>query len=203
MLREEERNRKLAERTQQQKLRVHEKTTWASRQNAATVKELVDDSLLGEVPSDEETDEDLAAPKVISRAPKDRSETKADFIAKKREMFLVQMSLNTKREEISKLEMKAQARDIALKESESMLEKDTERFDQFIRMNDDRTMHAQEESRQAQKLRADADAEIKKLKHEVRGYFLVFVQLFEKYGTLIERYTALIEKVSACTDFNR
>eukprot|EP01052_Picozoa_sp_SAG31_P025257 SAG31_NODE_2204_length_6198_cov_3.698967_2_plen_437_part_00 len=28
-------------------------------------------------------------------------------------------------------------------------------------------------------------------------YFLVFVQLFEKYGTLIERYTALIEKLSA------
>eukprot|EP01052_Picozoa_sp_SAG31_P014983 SAG31_NODE_948_length_10825_cov_9.412829_16_plen_226_part_00 len=28
-------------------------------------------------------------------------------------------------------------------------------------------------------------------------YFLVFVQLFEKYGTSIERYTALIEKVSA------
>ena len=28
-------------------------------------------------------------------------------------------------------------------------------------------------------------------------YFLAFVQLFEKYGTLIERYTALIEKVSA------
>eukprot|EP01052_Picozoa_sp_SAG31_P003925 SAG31_NODE_155_length_22130_cov_9.540098_26_plen_63_part_00 len=33
---------------------------------------------------------------------------------------------------------------------------------------------------------------------QVRGYFLVFVQLFEKYGTLIERYTALIEKVSPC-----
>eukprot|EP01052_Picozoa_sp_SAG31_P046585 SAG31_NODE_8968_length_1355_cov_1.694268_2_plen_141_part_01 len=30
---------------------------------------------------------------------------------------------------------------------------------------------------------------------QVRGYFLVFVQLAEKYGTLIERYTALIEKV--------
>eukprot|EP01052_Picozoa_sp_SAG31_P028654 SAG31_NODE_2784_length_5092_cov_10.113158_8_plen_127_part_00 len=28
-------------------------------------------------------------------------------------------------------------------------------------------------------------------------YFLVFVQLFEKYGTLIERNTALIEKVSS------
>eukprot|EP01052_Picozoa_sp_SAG31_P008393 SAG31_NODE_424_length_15826_cov_4.954664_3_plen_127_part_00 len=29
-------------------------------------------------------------------------------------------------------------------------------------------------------------------------YFLVFVQLFEKHGTLIERKTALIEKVSPC-----
>eukprot|EP01052_Picozoa_sp_SAG31_P021767 SAG31_NODE_1699_length_7499_cov_5.315135_10_plen_122_part_00 len=29
-------------------------------------------------------------------------------------------------------------------------------------------------------------------------YFLVFVQLFEKYGTLVERNTALIEKVSPC-----
>eukprot|EP01052_Picozoa_sp_SAG31_P050511 SAG31_NODE_11559_length_1017_cov_10.470588_1_plen_182_part_01 len=29
-------------------------------------------------------------------------------------------------------------------------------------------------------------------------YFLVFVQLFEKYGTLIERNTALIDKVSPC-----
>eukprot|EP01052_Picozoa_sp_SAG31_P036047 SAG31_NODE_4439_length_3228_cov_1.409076_6_plen_127_part_00 len=32
---------------------------------------------------------------------------------------------------------------------------------------------------------------------KVRGYFLAFVQLLEKYVTLIERYTALIEKVSA------
>eukprot|EP01052_Picozoa_sp_SAG31_P021378 SAG31_NODE_1649_length_7638_cov_19.225096_5_plen_134_part_00 len=32
-------------------------------------------------------------------------------------------------------------------------------------------------------------------------YFLVFVQLFEKYGTLIERFTALIEKVSPCSGF--
>eukprot|EP01052_Picozoa_sp_SAG31_P003011 SAG31_NODE_111_length_24443_cov_231.743685_8_plen_157_part_00 len=30
-------------------------------------------------------------------------------------------------------------------------------------------------------------------------YFLVFVQLFEKYRTLIERNTALIEKVSPCS----
>eukprot|EP01051_Picozoa_sp_SAG22_P011380 SAG22_NODE_1087_length_5605_cov_7.128224_2_plen_564_part_00 len=167
VLREEERNRKLVERKQQQRLRVHEKTTWASRQNAATVKELVGGVDSFDVPSDEEEEEDLTAPKVISRAPKDRSETMTDFIAKKREMFLVQMSLNTKREEISKLEQKAQARDIALKESETMLEMDSQRFEVFIRENDDKTMAAQEESRQAAKLRADADADIKKLRHEI------------------------------------
>eukprot|EP01052_Picozoa_sp_SAG31_P046369 SAG31_NODE_8839_length_1377_cov_1.465571_1_plen_321_part_10 len=33
-------------------------------------------------------------------------------------------------------------------------------------------------------------------------YILVFVQLFEKYGTFIERNTALIEKVSALIDHN-
>eukprot|EP01052_Picozoa_sp_SAG31_P042272 SAG31_NODE_6664_length_1934_cov_1.401635_1_plen_367_part_10 len=42
-------------------------------------------------------------------------------------------------------------------------------------------------------------ADLQREHDQVRGYFLVFVQLFEKYGTLIERYTALIEKVCALT----
>eukprot|EP01052_Picozoa_sp_SAG31_P037538 SAG31_NODE_4864_length_2900_cov_1.249554_2_plen_110_part_00 len=33
--------------------------------------------------------------------------------------------------------------------------------------------------------------------------FLVFVQLFEKYGTLIERNAALIEKVAPCSLWRR
>ena len=69
--------------------------------------------------------------KITSRAPKDK-ELMSDFIAKKREMFLVQMSLNTKREEIYKLEQRAAARDMALAESEQMLDHDRERFENFI-----------------------------------------------------------------------
>ena len=42
----------------------------------------------------------------------------AEFIAKKREMFLVQMSLDTKREEIRKLEEKARMKEEALRKSE-------------------------------------------------------------------------------------
>lgn len=45
-------------------------------------------------------------------------ESMAEFIAKKREVFLVQMSLDTKREEIRKLEEKARRKEEALRKSE-------------------------------------------------------------------------------------
>lgn len=47
----------------------------------------------------------------------------AEFIAKKREMFLVQMSLDTKREEIRKLEEKARMKEEALRKSEQASER--------------------------------------------------------------------------------
>eukprot|EP01052_Picozoa_sp_SAG31_P037572 SAG31_NODE_4873_length_2893_cov_8.076951_2_plen_123_part_00 len=54
------------------------------------------------------------------------------------------------------------------------------------------------ESKRFQRRRRDR---LEKMRQDVvRGcYFLVFVQLFEKYGTFIERNTALIEKVSPCS----
>ena len=53
--------------------------------------------------------------------PNDRQrekESMVEFIAKKREMFLVQMSLDTKREEIRKLEEKVRMKEEALRKSE-------------------------------------------------------------------------------------
>ena len=55
---------------------------------------------------------------LVAAATRDRRKEKenmADFIAKKREMFLVQMSLDTKRAEIRKLEERAQQREEALR----------------------------------------------------------------------------------------
>ena len=75
----------------------------------------------------------------------------ADFVAKKREMFLVQMSLDVKKAEILKLDARAkdkeeaygkmrpaflrsavQLRCQALNKSKQMLDKDVERFDAFL-----------------------------------------------------------------------
>lgn len=55
---------------------------------------------------------------MISNDRQQEKESMAEFIAKKREMFLVQMSLDTKREEIRKLEEKARMKEEALRKSE-------------------------------------------------------------------------------------
>lgn len=92
----------------------------------------------------------------------------ADFIAKKREMFLVQMSLDTKREEIRKLEEKAQLKEEALKKSELMLEEDAVRFDTFLKENDKKAHEAIKRAEKETKAKADKVQEIKKLNQQIQ-----------------------------------
>ncbi len=77
-----------------------------------------------------------------------------EFISNKREMFLIQMSLDTKKQEIEKLEHKARMKEDALKKAETMLEDDAMRFDEFLKEND-RNAHlalrrAEEETKEKQ-----------------------------------------------------
>merc|ERR1719446_655634 len=91
-----------------------------------------------------------------------------DFIAKKLEMFLVQMSLDTKREEIRKLEEKAQMKEEALKKSELMLEEDAVRFDTFLKENDKRAHEAIKRAEKETKAKRDKVQEIKKLNQMIQ-----------------------------------
>lgn len=79
----------------------------------------------------------------------------ADFIGKKREIFLVQMSLDTKRAEIRKLEERLLQREDALKKSEQMLEDDAVQFDQFLRENETKVNEAIKKADAEAKKRAD------------------------------------------------
>ena len=63
-------------------------------------------------------------------------ENMKDFIDMKRELFLVQLDLDTKRDEIRKLEEKSRQKEEALVKSEEMLEEDAKRFDTFLKEND-------------------------------------------------------------------
>ncbi|CAM9608550.1 unnamed protein product [Ectocarpus sp. 13 AM-2016] len=92
----------------------------------------------------------------------------AEFISKKREMFLVQMSLDTKREEIRKLEEKARMKEEALRKSEQMLEEDAIRFDTFLKENDKKAHEAIKKAERETKLKTDKAQEIKKLNQQIQ-----------------------------------
>lgn len=86
-----------------------------------------------------------------------------DYVAHKREMFMIKYSLNTKRDEIKKLDEDAQAREISLRQQEKVrydddkgyaqqLEDDLARFQSFLTEND---MKSQEAAKQYVYMQAD------------------------------------------------
>lgn len=84
----------------------------------------------------------MAAASVPNDMRRRDKENMAEFVAKKRDIFLVQMSLDTKRAEICKLEERALQREEALKRSEQMLEEDALKFDAFLKENDEKVQEA-------------------------------------------------------------
>merc|ERR1712196_283408 len=103
----------------------------------------------------------------ISNDRRKEKENMADFIAKKREMFLVQMSLDTKRAEIRKLEERAQQREEALRKSEQMLAEDEMRFEEFLRDNAQNAEAAMKKAEAETKAKAEKVQEIKKLNAQI------------------------------------
>lgn len=171
MLRDKERQKKKQERIKQRSMKVHEKTTYSSRVNAKTAAM----RKIGEESDDEEgeekKDKDGAIavkddPQFTLAITKDRhveKENLADFIAKKREMFLVQYSLGVKRDEMRKLEEIAQAEEKKLELAEQYLEEDAAMFDEFLKENDKNSVEAIKIAEAETKLKLEKVAEIKKI----------------------------------------
>jgi len=160
-MREEEKRRKRDERELMKSLKVHEKGTFSSRMSTTRPPELVagDDAKMN-MPGHRELAAAQALPTDHRRREK---ENMADFIAKKREIFLVQMSLDTKRAEIRKLEERALQREEALRKSEQMLEEDAVRFDAFLKENDEKVQEAIKRAEVEAKAKQDKVHEIKRL----------------------------------------
>ena len=66
----------------------------------------------------------------------------AEYVTKKREMFLVQYSLRVKRDEMKKLEDLALAEEKKLERAERFLEEDAAMFDEFLKENDKSSVEA-------------------------------------------------------------
>ncbi|XP_071486505.1 cilia- and flagella-associated protein 100-like [Diadema antillarum] len=174
MLRDKERQRKKAERIKQRGLKVHEKTTYTSRVNAlrASMRKPLEE--LDAEEEEEEGDEKALAVKddpaftiAVTRDRHVEKESLPDYIAKKREMFLVQYSLGVKRDEMRKLEEIASAEERKLELAEQYLEEDAAMFDEFLKENDKNSVEAIKIAESETKAKMEKVQEIRKINEEI------------------------------------
>ncbi|GLC35665.1 hypothetical protein PLESTF_001662400 [Pleodorina starrii] len=161
--REEERSRKEQQKVAAQTTGVADKTTFAAQMQATATPDAR--ALLRELrpPKGPKPSSTLATSSIGTLDRRKEKENMSDFIAKKREIFLLQMSLDTKRAEIKKLEERARQREEALKKSEQMLEEDALRFDAFLKENDEKVQEAIKRAETEAKAKQDKVLEIKRL----------------------------------------
>merc|ERR1719486_257660 len=103
----------------------------------------------------------------VVRDARREKENVADFVEKKREMFLVQMNLDVKNAEIKKLVEKAIQKDEALKKSQQMLDEDVSRFDAFLQNNDQKAHKAMKDAEEETKKKQERLQRIKHLKSQL------------------------------------
>lgn len=165
-MRDQERQKREEERRRVKTLRVWEKTTASSRvQKNRRSTDVADDV---QPAADATTQSRRAHSEGLGgRDARREKENVADFVAKKREMFLVQMSLDVKHAEILKLDEHAKRREEALKKSQQILEEDMQRFDSFLQSNDQKAHKAMKNAEEMGKRRQDRLTKIKSLKAQL------------------------------------
>ena len=161
-MRDQERLDKERQRARLQYQRVHEKTTASARIGSATA---TTNSIGKEDTGDTRgTRQHGYLPGLSGTAElQTDKENMADFIAKKREMGLIRMSLSTKRAEIHKLETEAERAEKRIKQQEEQLEETSLKFDHFLKDNDMRAVEAMKKAEKESKGKNEKTGEIKKL----------------------------------------
>ena len=80
--------------------------------------------------------EPTAAASIAEGITKEGSRVRlAEMVAKKREIFLVQMGLDIKKQEIQKLQQRSLQRAQALDKAENLLAEDSKKFEAFLKQN--------------------------------------------------------------------
>ncbi|KAJ3417141.1 Coiled-coil domain-containing protein 38 [Chytridiales sp. JEL 0842] len=193
-MREEERKQKQQAKENMKKLHIYEKNV-TKRKNFKT--------LLAEDDDDVEFYDKLRkrdADKILTnrQARTDRhfgKENLHDFIAKKREMFLVQYALGVKRQEMRKLEEIAQAEEQKLLDDEKALEEDAAKFDAFLKENDKNSVEAIKKAEMETKAKLEKIQEIKKLNVQIMGIRSEMSKNDDQLKDL-QRYRQFLDKVT-------
>ena len=199
------RRMELREKAHQQSLSVFEKTTFVSRQGGTMAAALAEVSSPRGVRGGEDlggtrTNEELIAD-TLRRGEGHGRENLKEFISKKREIFLTQMSLDVKLAEIRKLETRALRREEALTRSEQMLEEDALRFEGFLKENDLKVQEAIRLGEAETKHKNDALHEMKRINAQMT---LVKTELSKTKDRLEDcrRYKGFLDDITDPEFFN-
>jgi len=195
LIREQERQRRLEERERTKGLPVWDRHTASTR--------ILLSKKIGDVVAEASAS---AAPKKHSKMSRSKSDTAvrdvrrekenvADFVEKKREMFLVQMSLDVKNMEIKKLVEKAAQKDQALKKSQQMLDEDVSKFDDFLQKNDQKAHKAMKDAEEETKKKQDRLQRIKHLKSQLSAVQSEIAKHREQKEECM-KYKAFLDKIT-------
>ncbi|XP_073809450.1 cilia- and flagella-associated protein 100 isoform X1 [Danio rerio] len=165
-MRHKEKNRMKLEHQSKQALPVNEKMTFAGRTRTRQTK-LKSELKEGESKMpDIHTHQQLQMTPALRACIKDPNTDRGsmhEYIAKKRELFLLEYSLEVKRGEIQLLEQMAAEEEEKLSRAEKFLEDDTILFEEFLKENDKNSVEAIKVAEQETKVKLEKVAEIKKI----------------------------------------
>ena len=166
---ESEKNRKLIEREKNKQLKIWEKNRptreGCLRKICETDIEPTQLAINPKVSSKVNVAEAAGYTVPIER-PKNR-ENRYRLIEKKREMFLVQQMLETKRDEIERLNEHASLREDGLICSENMLESDTKSFLKFFSEIKDKTNKASKELEDKRRKKQDSSNKLREVTEKI------------------------------------
>ncbi|XP_049718493.1 cilia- and flagella-associated protein 100 isoform X1 [Elephas maximus indicus] len=172
LLRDQERNKARSEREQKKTMRVHEKMTYASKASSKSTSlrrelQLEDDAdqreILAEAQQLQTFHDNTAWKLSITKERRGELDSMSKYIKQKRQMFLIQYSLEMKRNEIQRLEMLAAREEARLDRAEESLEKDVALFDEFLRENDRSSVQAMRTAEKETKAKIEKVCEIRDL----------------------------------------
>jgi len=189
LIRAQERDRRKEERERVSQLSVAEKTTASSRVRR---NRRIDDSGDEALPVPEATATRAAS---ASRGKRREKENVSLFVSKKRDMFLVQMSLDIKNAEILKLHKKAKQKDEALKKTQQMLEDDVSRFDAFLHSNDQAAHRAIKNADEMSKQKQDKIHRIRQIRSQLSAIQSEITKLKEQRDECL-KYKAFLVRLT-------
>ena len=126
---------------------------------------------------------------------KHEKKVQVEFIARKREMFLLQYSLGVKQEEMKKLEELAKFRENTLLSEEKKLEKEALEYEEFLKRSEKKTMDAVKLAELEAKKKNEKIQEIKRLNQEINILRSEIIKQEEKLSDC-KRYRDFLESVT-------